>query len=51
MTDLLVKNSKVDGRGGLKERGSLLLKREGILERRLIEYLQYMDNVIYLNFY
>ena len=36
---LLVKNSKVDGRGGLKERGFLPLKREGILERGLIEDL------------
>ena len=36
---LLAKNSKVDGRGGLKERGCLPLKREGILQRGKIEDL------------
>ena len=37
---LLAKNSKVDGRGGLKERGFLHLKRKGILERGKIEDLR-----------
>ena len=35
-----MKNSKVDGRGGLKERGFVPLKRQEILERGLIEDLQ-----------